>query len=84
MELPNVKLKSKRSSHTAYFLNTWLASIEFMVAGQAIDLRKDVKLSPLSKSSHFALRKKIDPLKEDRALGEDIEQSRAVLKSLSE
>ena len=49
--------------------------IELMCAAQAIDLRRPLQCNPAIEAAHAAVRKRIEPLDEDRFLQNDIESA---------
>jgi len=61
-----------------------LSGLEALVACQAIDLRKPEKMSLLTGMLHGLIRGKIPMMKEDRALGEDINTCTEILSNAIE
>lgn len=62
-----------------------LVALEMLVAAQAVDLRKPARLGSSSAALHAAIRGAVPMLREDREIGQDVEQVlRAVIGSGSE
>ena len=59
----------------------YIVAIELLCATQAIEFRGPEKLGKGTRTAYFTLRKRIPMLKEDRALGSDIEEIRQIIRA---
>jgi histidine ammonia-lyase len=59
----------------------YIVAIELLCATQAAEFRSPKKLGKGTKIAHSAVRKTVPPLKEDRALSDDIEKIRETIKN---
>jgi histidine ammonia-lyase len=57
----------------------YILAIELMMAAQAVELNKGLRLSPATQGVYEGLRNKIQPLDEDRFMAPDIEAARDFL-----
>jgi histidine ammonia-lyase len=75
---PQTPLTARKLT-TQIDLIKWLTAIEALVAAQAVDLRKPAKLGHAAKILHGAIRAKVPPLHEDRAIGPDVSTALAAI-----
>jgi histidine ammonia-lyase len=61
-----------------------LVALEMLVAAQAVDLRKPVRLGASSAPLHAAIRAAVPPLNEDRESGADVEKIVGLLRAAAD